>query len=330
MLPTQAALAAQALSLYPAQSKQARIARFALRQTIRCGLPTPTERAEVVIVSTDGFPQFLRLLAGTETFPSLAILAGNPRQSGSRFLLLVFNRQGRPAAVVKAGMGQAANDLIRLEGSFLKSVPSETPGVPKVREQFESDSLCAFAIDFIPGDSPRRDEDSEAARLMTAWLDQSRTIGLGALASWKQMACAPSPLFGRLDKQLGGKQFHPCLAHGDFAPWNIKVRSDRRWAVLDWERGQLAGPPAWDWFHFVIQPAILVEKRSTTALVEKFDELLNSSDFQRYSHAAGLAGFEREWILAYLLHCRDIIKPAEGLPQTTALLETLASKWLAN
>ncbi|MEY2428656.1 MAG: hypothetical protein QOJ40_1541 [Verrucomicrobiota bacterium] len=330
ILPTRHALAAQALSLYPAQSWLARMARFGLRQTMLWGLPVGTESAEVTIASTDNFPQFLRRLAGTETFPPLAILAGNPRQSGRRFLLLVFNAQGRPASVVKAGMGEAADDLIRLEGSFLKSVPSGTPGIPKLREQFESDSLSAFAMDFIAGDSPRRRDDSEVAGLMTAWLDQSRTVGLSDLASWRRLAGAPSPLFARLDKQLGGKQFHPCLSHGDFAPWNIKVGSDGRWVVLDWERGQLTGPPAWDWFHFVIQPAILVEKLSTTMLAGKFDGLLISTSFQRYAKAAGLAGFEREWVLAYLLYCRDIIKPAEGLPQTSALLETLASKWLAN
>lgn len=329
ILPTRAALAAQALSLYPAQSWLARMARFGLRQTMRWGVPAGTN-AEVTIASTNNFPQFLRRLAGTETFPSLAILTGNPRQSGRRFLLLVFNAQGRPASVIKAGMGEPAKDLIRLEESFLESVPSGTTGVPKLRDQFESDSLSAFATDFIPGDSPRPRDDSELARLMTAWLDQSRTVGLSALAAWQRLALASSPLFARLDKQLGDKQFHPSLSHGDFAPWNIKVGSDGRWVVLDWERGQLVGPPAWDWFHFVIQPAILVKKLSTTMLTEKIDALLNSPSFQRYSQTAGLAGFERQWVLAYLLHCRDVIRPAEGSPQTSALLETLASKWLAN
>jgi hypothetical protein len=330
ILPTRPALAAQALSLYPAQSRLARLVRFALRETMQWGLPAGTKSAEVAIATTDNFPQFLRRLAGTETFPPLAILAGNPRQSGRRFLLLVFNARGKPASVVKAGMGEPARDLIRLEASFLKSVPSETSGVPELREQFESDSLSAFATDFIPGDSPRPRDDSGLARLMTGWLDRSRTVGLSALASWRQLASVPSPLFARLEKQLGDKIFRPSLSHGDFAPWNIKVGSDGHWMVLDWERGQLVGPPAWDWFHFVIQPAILVQRLSTTMLSEKFDRLLNSPSFQRYAQTAALAGFERQWVLAYLLHCRDVIRPAEGLPQTSALLETLATKWLAN
>lgn len=50
--------------------------------------------------------------------------------------------------------------------------------------------------------------------------------------------------------------------------------------VLDWERGELAGIPAWDWFHFVLQPAILVAREDTAALVRRLEGLLASADFQ--------------------------------------------------
>ena len=330
ILPTGAGPAARALSLYPAQSWLARLARFALRQTLRFGLPVAADRAEVAVASADKFPQFLRGLAGTETFPPLAILAGNPKQTGRRFLILVFNSQGQPAAVVKAGMGQAAKDLILFEGSLLRSLPPETSGLPAVRQRFESDHVFAFAMDFVPGESPRPSDGLQVATLITAWLDQNQSLRLNALGVWRYLARTASPLSLRLDKQLAGKQFHPALTHGDFAPWNIKVGFDGRWVVLDWERGQLIGPPAWDWFHFVIQPAILVEKLPVPTLAGKFERLLASPAFQSYAKAAGLAGFERQWILAYLLYCRDVIKPAEGLLQTSALLENLASKWLPN
>lgn len=330
MLPASAGLAAQALSLYPAQSRLARMARFALRQALRWGLPVTAERAEAPVASTGKFAEFLRGLAGSETFPHLAILAGNPRQQGRRFLILVFSPQDRPAAVVKAGMGQAARELILLEGSFLKSVPAGTPGIPRLREEFESEQLCAFALDFAPGDSPRRCIGSEVADLMMAWLDQGRSLEVKELTAWKQLADARNPLFTRLEKQLSGKQLHPALTHGDFAPWNVKVAPDGRWVVLDWERGQLKGPPAWDWFHFVIQPAILVEKLSLNALARKIEGLLISPAFQRYANAAGFSGWEREWLLTYLLYCREVIKPAEGLPEASRLLETLASQWPAN
>src|ERR1700687_1800920 len=69
MLPTCTRLAAQALSLYPAQSSMARMARFALRQTLRCGLPVAAERAEVTVERNARFPEFLRRLADAESFP---------------------------------------------------------------------------------------------------------------------------------------------------------------------------------------------------------------------------------------------------------------------
>src|SRR5260221_5360498 len=76
MLPTNAALAVQALSLYPAQSSLARVARFALRQTLRCGLPLAGVRAEVVVAFSAKVPEILLRLVSAEKLPSIAMLAG--------------------------------------------------------------------------------------------------------------------------------------------------------------------------------------------------------------------------------------------------------------
>src|ERR1700675_2943944 len=72
MLPMNAGLAAQALSLYPAQSWLDRMARFGLRQALGCGLPVAGERAEARIASTGKFAEFLRRLAGAEGRPKRA------------------------------------------------------------------------------------------------------------------------------------------------------------------------------------------------------------------------------------------------------------------
>ena len=102
------------------------------------------------------------------------------------------------------------------------------------------------------------------------------------------------------------------------------------WVVLDWERGELNGIPAWDWFHFVLQPAILVEKLSVAALARRVDSLLNSAAFRRYAECAGILGVEHELLLGYLLHCRRILKPSIEVRQTEELLELLRQEWLSD
>lgn len=97
--------------------------------------------------------------------------------------------------------------------------------------------------------------------------------------------------------------------------------------VLDWERGELAGIPGWDWFHYVIQPAILVDRSPTTDLVQRIERVLSSEPFKAYSARAGIMGCERELVLAYLLHAVEVIKPSEGLAATRDLLHALAVRW---
>ena len=41
--------------------------------------------------------------------------------------------------------------------------------------------------------------------------------------------------------------------------------------------------------------------------------------------AAGIAGCERELVLAYLLHVVEVIKPSEGLAPTRDLLHALST-----
>ena len=85
-------------------------------------------------------------------------------------------------------------------------------------------------------------------------------------------ACAGNSLFSVVAGELGRRSVHPAIHHGDFAPWNIKVSPAGAWTVLDWERGELTGIPGWDWFHYVIQSAILVGHLPTSALVQRVEE----------------------------------------------------------
>ncbi len=110
-------------------------------------------------------------------------------------------------------------------------------------------------------------------------------------------------------------------------PWNIKVSPAGAWTVLDWERGELAGLPGWDWFHYLIQNGILVGHLPAPVLIQHVETLLDSPPFKQYAALAGIQGCERELVLAYLLHIVEVIKPSEGLAATAELLKALSTRW---
>jgi hypothetical protein len=168
-------------------------------------------------------------------------------------------------------------------------------------------------------------------QLLESWLDPKRKITVSDAPDWVRLerACSGDRLFRVITERQKGKTFRAALHHGDLAPWNIKVSSAGAWTVLDWERGELTGVPGWDWFHYVIQSAILVGHLPTSALVQRVEGLLGSEAFRRYAERASFLGSQRELALAYLLHVAEVIKPSEGLAATRELLQALAGHWQA-
>ena len=331
VLPAASPLAAQALVLYPAQSSKARWARRALHGALRIGLKPRLERTQLVLSVADPFVKFLRnsaRLASTQPF-QFALLAGNPRAAGRRHVLLVFGPDGRPAVVIKAGASAAAGELISKEREFLRNVPAALPGVPQLRGDFNEGNVQALALDCFPGQSPGSNETAEFHRVMNGWLFHNRSTNLNQLEVWRRLLAAgrENPLPPAV-QSLGELQLCPALFHGDFAPWNIK--SDRgRWTVLDWERGEISGPPAWDWFHFILQPALLVRREKPTALLERFEQLLGAPDFAGYARTAGLAqGQHRRALgLAYLAYCLNVTRQTEGAAELRALFQIASNRW---
>jgi hypothetical protein len=334
LLPHPRSLAARALSLYPAQTSKAQLAKKALYLALRVGIPLPLEKASIGISSGDPFVSFLKDLAGdkTGTPPLFAILAGNPNAEGRRFILLLFNDRRQPAVVVKAGIGETAKQLIRRERSFLQSVPSGIAGLPAFRSPFNSAKVEAVALGYIEGSSPQGEDRSRIGNILSSWIAREKQVSIENVPAWRVLRekAASHPLFARLSNALAGMTFHPALFHGDFAPWNIKVScKDGTWSVLDWERGELIGFPTWDWFHYVIQTGILVRKLTTRDLVQCLEGLLVAPEFRTYLRLSGLEGSEKILAIAYLFYCVEVLQQTEGRQRATEFLASLVGQWLA-
>jgi hypothetical protein len=331
LIPQRRKAAAHTFGLYPAQTRRARWARTLLRFLVSWGLPTGLKTVRLQLSTADPFMQYLAEESGdvVRALPELGVLAGNAATAGRRFVVLVFEQGRRPVAAVKAGLSGRARDLVRQERNLLQQASAGTAGLPRFRSEFEDARLSALATDYYPGDSPAGPAFDQVASLLEAWLEPSQSVALGETTPWRDLcaAAAGDPLFAVISRALSGRPVPRTLFHGDFAPWNVKVDGEGRWTVLDWERGQLAGVPGWDWFHFALQPAILVERLGVSALVDRTERLLRSYLFRQYATKAGVLPKEREFLLGYLLYCVWVLKPTEGLEITRQLLEALAEAW---
>ena len=327
-LPNSKQSALACLSLYPAQTTRARVARQLLRLFIKAGWVLGMQTTRQELSCDDPFIGFLSEAAGVgrNTMPEFGILAGNPRSAGQRFLILVCDVDGRPTVVVKAGATREARLLVAAEASFLKQAGTRVPGVPALLNHFGNSQVEALALDYFPGESPRDTGPQKLSDFLGLWVDETTTFKVEESETWQQLKASgsASKLLARIEPNLRGKSIHPVHFHGDFAPWNIRVSPAGEWTVLDWERGHLRGLPGWDWFHFVIQPAVLVRKAGAGDLLKLVEEMLNSRSFRDYARKAAIEGLERELLMAYLAHLTNVVRPSEGLEQNLALLSRLA------
>lgn len=198
LLPKQPRLATHALDLYPAQTTRGRLARLTAHWLLKSRLPF---RANVVQVSLSLEHSFVRWLAQLakappNQIPPFAILAGNPNSPGQRFIILLFNSAGQPAAIVKAGLTENARELIRQEQQFLEQVQLTFPGVPAPRGNFRNEQLNALALDFQPGRSPRAQDERALPRLLNQWLHPRDLVGFGETRVGRNWP-SPAPVIRR-------------------------------------------------------------------------------------------------------------------------------------
>ncbi len=334
LLPRPPSLAGVGLELYAAQTPRSRLVRSLAAWAVKARLPIGIKPVKVNLSPGDPFITWLASRAQVPFggIPQFAVLAGNPNSPGQRFIMLLFDPAGRPTAVVKAGMAEAARKLIEQERQFLARVPASTPSIPPVRGVFANARLQAIALDFLPGRSPRTADEHWLPKVLGRWLRPQQLVVLTETRYWRELSAtrADHPLFKSLAIALRNQSSSGAIVHGDFAPWNVRVSPSGDWTALDWERGDVNGLPAWDWFHFVTQKGILVQRHSLPSLADSIAGLLASKEFNTYAQTAGIIGHERSLMLFYLLYQAEIIRPAEGQAATRELLNQLAARWRVN
>ncbi|MEY3420176.1 MAG: hypothetical protein RIR48_456 [Bacteroidota bacterium] len=84
-----------------------------------------------------------------------------------------------------------------------------------------------------------------------------------------------------LHQSLCGKTITTHFAHGDFTPWNMYSDSKGALYVYDWELSAAGYPKGFDFFHYIIQNSILVQKKKWKDIKS---EMIQTSSFFESNH----------------------------------------------
>ena len=321
-LPAHEGAARETLRLYPAQSWKARLLKAGVDAALRMGLPLPLEQADPPAFDlqhvnwSGGIPNVHSEIVIANT----GVFAGNPHVEGRRYLFLLCDRQGKGLCLAKVGFDAKAIRLIEAENEFLKGNAARL-GLPPVLGEYERGDAGGFLIPFYRGSHPSNERvGSKMSELLGSWMVEGGALTLGEIPAWRRIR----DLLPEMN--LDGEKVRRVIGHGDFVPWNVLVDADGRWEVIDWERGESSWVPGWDWFHFVIQPLILVKRVPGRQVIDTVAALFRSEAFLSYARQTGIEKIAWELFKAYLLYFKEIIRPTEGRETLRQLIEMTQGK----
>jgi hypothetical protein len=222
--------------------------------------------------------------------PRGGTLVATRSSHAGRYLALLIDRQGRCHGLAKVAVAAAAAPALDREATWIETLtPLLAPplAAPRVLAH-EPGLLLLEAVRWRPRAHPWQLDDEVAYALGSFFRAGAR----------------------RYDGQgLRGP------VHGDFAPWNL-LRTGNGWTLVDWEAADLAAPPFFDLFHYLVQGHALLANPSRRALLAGVlggrGWIANS--IRAYADGSGVAATEAPRLFEdYLITSPDML-----LPRTTA------------
>ena len=332
-LPGDRRMADATLRLYPAQKAFARSLVALIRGFMRFGIPVSKAGADFPVDEDTAFAEFLRrVMPGSKTVPNFGILANRLQDSGRPHLLLLFNAANQPAVVVKVGTSKEARRLIQVEQKLFFPNSPDFPGLPKALDQYDGDDATAIAYRYVEGANPKPAQHGNIASLLNSWIDGNELIRLADLSVWDRLVdlLQNNPGLEPILEALRDCRVKPVLAHGDFAPWNVRVPSsdvNSTWVILDWEHGVRRGIPGWDWIHFTLQYNTLVRQLSARATLSEIEALWKAPAFQEYARRTGIEPILKELTFLFLFYFVRYCDPRENAIVTHRLLSEFNWKY---
>ena len=255
-LPKERHLALNTLSLYQPQAWKARRLAAGIKLLVKCNLHTRFLPSRSFTFRMQG--PVAALKADDSGF---GFLLGNPA-SKERSVILA-RKTGCEVVIDKVGLSAPARDSVSNEVSIIRSLPDGLVGLSELRQFEDNDHWSFYGCPLVDGRSPARRHDDLVLSVLQSWFKFSQKKPLIETRQWTkiseyihthQLNKGKMLLDGvkNLDVMVG-------IHHGDFAPWNIKITDAASVVVMDWEYGSCSAPSVWDWMHYLIQRASLVD-----------------------------------------------------------------------
>ena len=231
----------------------------------------------LAIASTRPLPLELLIAEITgEQKPFLALSLGTPGRF-RKLTIQVMRPDGEVLGYIKLPHTSAAIDQVRHEAAVLQrlwDIGPLRPHIPRVLHAGEwGEAYVLFQSSGPLGDGQIDFGTPHQNFLQTLWsvhqterpgpelveevaLNWRKTEALWN-TEWRKLA-ARALERARLDLATA---MIPCgISHGDFTPWNIRVK-DGRLFIFDWEMARWGQPILWDVFHFHSQVSSLLRKK---------------------------------------------------------------------
>jgi hypothetical protein len=209
--------------------------------------------------------------------------AGAPGPWSKDTILLLRSKTAEPLYIVKAGVGEAADSLLRNEAYWLRTLRDRASLIDHIPQlvahrsgadlSFVAQTPLFGKLDFELGElsftflRKLQEHSRQTIRLEESRLYRNMRSRLKDLSGLLSEAWSTRLDNGmrRIEQSLSGASILFVDAHNDFTPWNIRVeRGVAR--VFDWEYADSEQLPLFDPLHFALMPMALKSRPATEML----------------------------------------------------------------
>jgi len=195
------------------------------------------------------------------------------------------------------------------EVAIIKKLPQNHKGLPSVKEVRVEEDWACYTTPYLQGKSVEKKDQLQIIALLRNWMNHAKFQTFETSKIWQEMAdyakSSDDPDVSKYWSQLSDVSkltIKMGLVHGDFAPWNIKIIEDDSIHLMDWEHAIFSGPVGWDWLHYMIQMAMLVDKLPALKVLEICRDWARSAEGESFLKDAGWGEDVESWIGSYLMY----------------------------
>ena len=232
------------------------------------------------------FEDLVREVTG-EARPLFAMSLGS-RPAVSKLTLQAIAQDGKILGYFKVPLSDVATERVRHEAAILERLwnfPGLRPHIPRL---FYSGTWHGTYLLFqspLDGEPSPANFSSVHERFLRALQDIHGILKPGArlvqevAAKWEKAAVRLPSLWQELGEEalqrstrcLRGRILRCGPAHGDFAPWNMRIQRDGL-LLFDWESADWEAPHGWDNFHFHVQTASSLGTKNGRSFLARADD----------------------------------------------------------